>query len=333
MDACWFEFKYEATGECYSVCKECLREVKESDKKRKQLWKTSITAWLRAMSHSIIGRDKEASGGKVCLTIEQALEIVGGAYDRLMAQDDGCKCLYCKEGPLICLGSKGEIGASIERRFGNLLYSDSRQVVEFICKKCNWAKQSFSRREFRQFLRDIANAPEEWSHIPLIAADEVYIKQRRKNTYSTEDRKMSKRSQNVKKPCEFVGTTATSDEMVVIARKMGKMDTVAHLIGEWSISESIRKLGFNRLKSYEGDRYKPSRRYAHSKNNIEVRLTSLNLAENHFGREGLKRWIDAVKIACQGDAVVLVELEDEYDSGEENSNIECNDHADMDEDL
>ncbi|ORY21287.1 hypothetical protein BCR33DRAFT_797981 [Rhizoclosmatium globosum] len=169
--------------------------------------------------------------------------------------------------------------------------------------------------------RDIANAPEEWSHIPLIAADEVYIKQRRKNTYSTEDRKMSKRSQNVKKP--YGG----------IARKMGKMDTVAHLIGEWSISESIRKLGFNRLKSYEGDCYKPSRRYAHSKNNIEVRLTSLNLAENHFGREGLKRWIDAVKIACQGDAVVLVELEDEYDSGEENSNIESNDHSDMDEDL
>lgn len=73
------------------------------------------------------------------------------------------------------------------------------------------------------------------------------------------------------------------------------MDRLACIVGKFTTAKDIFKLGFNRIKNSEGPRTAPKKRWAHSADNIEVRLTILNTAMNRFDESVLVGWFEGLR--------------------------------------
>ena len=99
--------------------------------------------------------------------------------------------------------------------------------------------------------------------------------------------------------------------MVAIAKNAGKMCELTKIECVWTKESNMLKLGFNRLKNIEGTRYnftslsfnlslffcsmKPTVKYSHSFDNIAVRMSILNRAQNQFGEESLVDWVRSIQ--------------------------------------
>jgi len=304
LDASLFDYRNTNTGQCYSTCRDCKQKEHEGIR-------TDFNLWIRSKACNCNKADRLATDGTVGSAVDSN-NVMELKLRRVYKLHDGL-CEYCEQ-DLIFLSDKGDQGAQIEREFPRLRYNDDGQVLKFICGiMCNWAKCQHNRRQFKLILRQIVqSAGVEHRVVPPTPSDVTRIKTMRKDNYAREDRRMGKQAANANYPCELVGKTATPAQFVAVAKRDGKQCRLTGIVGEWNAAPTIFKLGFNRLKNFEGLRHRPFKKYAHSYDNIEVKLTFLNLAQNQFDEDSVIRWIARIRSKA---SVADLNDNDEEDDG------------------
>jgi hypothetical protein len=214
-------------------------------------------------------------------------------------EESDCSCCFCGRDIVFLGATESGDQASLDRMKNGLSHFNPDQIRKFVCVMCNWARRQHTIRQFSVFitkLREYVALPHK---IIPITPEDVKIIRTMRNGYARNDKAMRDTSAKVteKSPlCEFEGETASWEEFVAVARRDGRMDPIARIIGNWTHSTNdIFKLGFDRIQSSEGPRFAPTKRRAHSANNIRVRLQVLNVAQNRFGDDQLISWIEGLK--------------------------------------
>ena len=80
-------------------------------------------------------------------------------------------------------------------------------------------------------------------------------------------------------------------------------------------SEPFR-LSLNRIQGHDGPRTKPTKKYLHSKENVEASCRALNLAQRNFTTEMIVEWVNHIRSNPWG-SLVDEEVDDIIGSDEE----------------
>ena len=214
-------------------------------------------------------------------------------------EDSDGSCCFCGRGIVFLGATESGDQASLDRMKNGLSHFNPDQIRKFVCLMCNWARRQHTIRQFSVFITKLRESVSVPHKLIPITAEDVKVIRKMRNGYASSDKTAKRTSAKVtpKSPlCEFEGETASWEEFVAVARRDGRMDPIARIIGNWTHSTNdIFKLGFDRIQSSEGPRCAPTKRRAHSADNIRVRLQVSNVAQNRFGDDQLISWIEGLR--------------------------------------
>ncbi|KAJ3149493.1 hypothetical protein HDU86_006896 [Geranomyces michiganensis] len=218
-------------------CADCEREFVDETALAAHLARAEETAYISDLAMHIVNA--------VNIPRSEARVLVQQARDR-----SGDYCVYCnvpvaftsscaiakaqREGAIIEQASK-------ERLYSHRAYNDPKQVLLISCIVCNIVKSRMRHTVVLPFFRTIAqNEPVQHDYSPVTSAERKHIRGAHTNHAIVDDGKPM-----------LVGTTASLEEYVELARQSGRVCAVTGLRGVFS-SNSPAKLSADRIANTIG---------------------------------------------------------------------------------
>ncbi|KAJ3110142.1 hypothetical protein HK100_003140 [Physocladia obscura] len=259
---------------------ECIKSFNEPE---------SIDDCINKMAGWARGKDLE-NGFEVNCTPEESREIFRAAWAK---HDRNCSCCKVK---LLAIGN-GVNTISKQRNKPGLGYHDPLQDLDFLCIPCNRLRDEFSTREVQDVFKKIHEAAQKTPVPRQPTPSEISrIKKMRGDNYSSEDNKIKKTVERKNWSLSpTANTTATSDELISIAKKAGCIGMHSGIEGKFTVGKDIFKLGYDRKISTTYDADGKKIKWLHSRGNLQLELSCINAARNSLSVEEFSVWIDRIK--------------------------------------
>ncbi|KAJ3220865.1 hypothetical protein HDU81_011132 [Chytriomyces hyalinus] len=237
-----------------------------------------MASWARA-------KDKE-NGFEVTCTPEESREIFRAAWAK---HDGNCSCCKVK---LLAIG-KGANTISKQRNKPGLSYHDPLQDLDFLCIPCNRLRDEFSAREVQDVFKKIHEAAQKPAIRRQPTTSEIAHIKKMRNSYAREDFEIK----DVVKRNNWsisltANTTAFAIDLIDIAKKAG---CIGGITGTFTKEKHIFKMGFDRIHSTTEDDNGKRIKWLHSKGNLKLELTCINVARNSLTVDEFSVWIDRIK--------------------------------------
>ncbi|KAJ3117323.1 hypothetical protein HK100_000850 [Physocladia obscura] len=231
-----------------------------------------------------------ANGFEVNCSPEESRKIFRDAWAR-----HNRKCTCCKV-DLQAFGN-GAAQISKQRNKPGLSYHDPNQDLDFLCVPCNRLRDIFSAREVQDVFKKIHEAAQKPAvHRQPTPTEITRIKAMRKDNYAKEDREIVKTvKRNNWSVSPTAKSTATSDDLIAIAKKAGCIGMHSGIEGKFTVGKDIFKLGFDRKISTTFDVDGKKIKWLHSRGNLQLELSCINAARNSLSVDEFSVWIDRIK--------------------------------------
>ncbi|KAJ3104710.1 hypothetical protein HK100_004017, partial [Physocladia obscura] len=248
-----------------------------------QHMKDNILFFIDRLAAKARAKDKE-SGYDIQMTSTESNQKFRDVWVR---HNGNCTCCNVE---LLSFGG-GAAQISKQRNKPGLPYHHPDQELDWLCVACNRLRDEFSAREVLNVFTKI-HAEAQNTSVPRqpTPPEIARIKQMRKDNYAKEDREIVKTvKRNKWTIAPTANTTATSDDLIAIARKSGGIG------GKFTVERDIFKLGYDRKITTTFDADGKKIKWLHSRGNLQLELSCINTARNSLSVEDFMVWIDRIK--------------------------------------
>ncbi|KAI8838795.1 hypothetical protein BJ741DRAFT_707218 [Chytriomyces cf. hyalinus JEL632] len=248
----------------------------------------SIDDCVDVLAKKARAKDLE-NGFEVTCTPEESREIFRAAWAKHNGQ---CSCCKVK---LLSIGN-GANTISKQRNKPGLSYHDPLQDLDFLCIPCNRLRDEFSAREVQDVFKKIHEAVQKPAVRRQPTTSEIAHIKKMRGSYAREDfeiKDVVKRNDWSISPT--ANTTAFAVDLIDIAKKAGCIGTHSGITGTFTKEKHIFKMGFDRIHSTTEDADGKRIKWLHSKGNLKLELTCINVARNSLTVDEFSVWIDRIK--------------------------------------